>query len=143
MKCQTRLSLCSLFLGYANLSDLSFAAPCVDFCLKNLIKMRASPCLSLSRNQFLISLTQFQMQELNTGLFRRLELPISKKPRKQSHLGVNYAFAHFRRVWKCLTFGQSHPLTSQKCPCGFQVQDFKASLCPFSETHKNFSTFFL
>ena len=45
MKCQTRLSLCSLFLGYANLYDLSFAAPCVDFCLKNLIKMRASPCL--------------------------------------------------------------------------------------------------
>ena len=41
----------SLFLGYTNLCDLFFAAPSVNFCLKNLIQMRAS-CLFFIKKLF-------------------------------------------------------------------------------------------
>ena len=41
----------SLFLGYTNLCDLFFAAPSVNFCLKNSIKMQAS-CLFFIKKLF-------------------------------------------------------------------------------------------
>ena len=38
----------SLFLGYTNLYDIFFAAPCVNICLKNWVKIRASLVLNLT-----------------------------------------------------------------------------------------------
>ena len=102
-------------MGYKNLWDFFSAAPSVNLCLKNSIKMRAS-CLFFIMKLYFDLTNAISTAGALYWPFQRLELPISghlleslllqwlsyspmKKPQKQSHLGVNCAFAHFRRVW--------------------------------------------
>ena len=161
-KCLTRFSVFfSLFLGYTNLYDLFFRAPCVN--LSVWIKIRASRCLFSIKKLVLnptnaISTAGALCWPIFGGLncqFRGIcsnreldcfnDFPICqwKSPRSKVTLVLTVRSPIFGGFGGCLTFSQSHPLSSANCSCGFQVKDFKTSLCPFSGTDQNFSKFLL
>ena len=153
----------SLFLGYTNLYDIFFAAPCENFCLENWVKIRAPPCL-LFIKKLVLNLTntistagavywpifgglncQFRGICSNRELDCFNDFPICqwKSPRSKVTSVLTVRSPIFGGFGSCLTFSRSNPLSSGNCSCGFQVQDFKSSLCPFSGTRQNFLTFFL
>ena len=152
----------SLFLGYTNLYDIFFAAPCENFCLKNWVKIRAPPCL-LFIKKLVLNLTntistagavywpifgglncQFRGICSNRELDCFNDFPICqwRSPGSKVTSVLTVRSPIFGGFGSCLTFSRSNPLSSGNCSCGFQVQDFKSSLCPFSGTRQSFLTFF-
>ena len=124
----------SLFLGYTNLYDIFFAAPCVNICLKNWVKIRASLVLYLTNT---ISTAGAVYWPIFGGLncqFRDIcsnreldcfnDFPICqwKSLGSKVTLVPTVRSPIFGGFGSCLTFNWGHPLSSANCSCGFQVK---------------------
>ena len=124
----------SLFLGYTNLYDIFFAAPCVNICLKNWVKIRASLVLNLTNT---ISTAGAVYWPIFGGLncqFRDIcsnreldcfnDFPICqwKSLGSKVTLVPTVRSPIFGGFGSCLTFNWGHPLSSANCSCGFQVK---------------------
>ena len=140
----------SLFLGYTNLYDIFFAAPCVNICLKNWVKIRAFLVLNLTNT---ISTAGAVYWPIFGGLncqFRDIcsnreldcfnDFPICqwKSLGSKVTLVPTVRSPIFGGFGSCLAFNWSHPLSSANCSCGFQVKISKLRSVHFRGLAKTF-----